>query len=91
MPRVELARVIARVQRHLCAYCHDKSGDSTSGFCDCKYGGEHVGGQSHEDNGCPEMREAFAVINAMTDEEYEKINQRLLRRFQTASKKKGGT
>ena len=88
-PKKELLPVIVKVQRYLCAYCHDKNdGDKTSGFCDCKYGGSHVGHGGHEDNGCPEMREAVAIIGALTDKEYERISNRLLKKWIVKKSKK---
>lgn len=58
----------------------------TSKFCDCKYGGKHVGVYGHEDNGCPEMREAVAIIGALTDKEFDRISNRLVKRFSTKKK-----
>ena len=82
--RKELLPVLIKVQRSLCAYANASDIDKgeTTRFCDCKYGGGHVGhrGDGHEDNGCPEVRLAIAVLGGMTDDEYDIILARLLRK-----------
>jgi hypothetical protein len=56
-------------------------------ICDCKYGYKAADklGSFHpgwsmdrgEQTGCPELRTAIALLNLMTDEEYETIMKRL--------------
>lgn len=53
-------------QRALCSY-------STPHFCDCKYGAmdsnrQLKGFQSHEQTGCPEMRDIIAILGAIPPE-----------------------
>lgn len=48
-------------------------------FCDCKYGYESKGKfnvHHGEHTACPELRCALAVLNKMTDAEYEEIINR---------------
>lgn len=67
----ELVLGLNNVRRGLCAY------GIHAGFCDCKYG---INDDSHkhggEKNGCPEVRMASALINAMTDKEFARICKR---------------
>jgi hypothetical protein len=86
--RVEIRRVLCRVQRYLCDYAFEKDKDEPSGFCDCKYGGGHITSrQGCEDNGCPEVRTAVAVFGALTDAEYKGLFERLERRARRRLKK----
>lgn len=67
----DLVKGLGHVRNRLCVYGVDST------FCDCKYG---ISGDSHkhggEKNGCPEVRMASALINAMTDKEFARICKR---------------
>jgi len=81
--RDELIKVVADVQGHLCSY-HMPGKPEPSGFCDCKYGAKGLvhspdrGPHGGEQTGCPEMREVLAILEAMTDKEFERIQKRRL-------------
>lgn len=76
LSKEELIVALKKIQGKLCAYGPRKEDGSTS-FCDCKYGGTDVGGNSEDGNGCPEMRTAKAIIEALTPFEYEMICGRI--------------
>lgn len=60
-----LVRNLSKISKSVCCYM----GDS----CDCKYlSGESEVGRG-ETTGCPETKLAAAIINGMTDEEYERF------------------
>lgn len=71
--------------RRVCAYMGTT--------CDCKYGIVEFSKTfpkafiNGEQNGCPEMREAIAIIRFMTDDEWAKIERRMLRQAKATYKK----
>lgn len=56
--------------------CYLGGPDWQSRRCDCKYGvgDPHKGGS--EVTGCPELREAYALIDAMTEHEFTRLVKR---------------
>ena len=76
--REELIETLTALQRASCDY--DSKQDDPPGICDCKYGYElkPYGSYHGEKNGCPELRSVVALLNVMTDKEYEKLGKRLL-------------
>lgn len=77
----ELAKNLIKLQRTLCAYdgfpfefvMPRKAPDT----CDCKYGVKNL---TCETNGCPEVRLAQAIIDGMTDSEYKRILNRIMKK-----------
>lgn len=71
-----LINFIYKKQRTSCDYdMYRINPESRSpSFCDCKYGwdGKNFG----EQNGCPEFRLLYKLLNKMTDEEYNNILSR---------------
>jgi len=72
-----IADALLVVQKHQCVY--RREGHPPPKTCDCKYGvtEESIAKPSVENRGCPELRMAAAVIEAMTPNEYEAIVTRL--------------
>lgn len=72
-----IADALLVIQKHQCAY--RREGHPPPKTCDCKYGvtEESIAKPSVENRGCPELRMAAAVIEAMTPNEYEAIVTRL--------------
>lgn len=70
--REEIARALRLIGAEHCVYAG--GWDKAHPFCDCKYGymGDHRGEQS----GCPEIRAAVSVIEAMSDDEWANIARR---------------
>lgn len=68
-----------RVGVFLCSY---SIGPEWAPTCDCKYGMQsdrsarepYYGG---EQTGCPELRDAYRILMAMTDEEYGAVEGRI--------------
>lgn len=72
--RADVAAVLAKIVGHACAYTFDPS--KPAKFCDCKYGGTNVMAKSETGSGCPELRCAIEVLNAMKDWEYARMVKR---------------
>ena len=78
-----ILKAVRAAQRTAC--CYDVFGKSREaiamgppGTCDCKYGGgnlEHRTGG--EETGCPELRDAHAVLEALTSFEFARVQRRL--------------
>lgn len=64
----ELLTNLENLRKSLCCY----EGD----FCDCKYGIYQPSTFGSELNGCPEIRQAMAIINSLTNEEFDDICKR---------------
>lgn len=72
--RKKLLSQIIKIQRMACSYDNMLLAEPTS-FCDCKYGiGEE--GFCGERTGCPKLRNVTRLLEAMTDEEYEKFMEK---------------
>lgn len=91
----ELVEALTKIQRHLCAYDLGPTLRSEGGpasVCDCKYGANYIGSLSEEENGCPEMRWAVAIISAMSKYDMDRIMHRIQkkaqREYQLQSKKR---
>ena len=71
--REEVLRGLEAVGAKQCVYSHGKEWAT---YCDCKYGIDPAGdGQfCGEKNGCPELRSAHRVIEALTDEQFIELN-----------------
>lgn len=78
-PREKMKAAVQRLGERACLYAGKPWPDRT---CDCKYGVEsdtvatervYAGEQS----GCPELRDVFSLLKAMTDEEYDAIQERI--------------
>jgi len=66
--REDLIVNLEKVRSRLCSYVNSEN------FCDCKFGVER--GFS-EGTGCPEVRTAMNILEAMTDEQYGVLVQRI--------------
>jgi len=66
--REDLIENLKKVRSQLCCYVNSES------FCDCKFG---VEGGFLEGTGCPEIRTAMSILEAMTDEQYGVLVQRI--------------
>lgn len=78
--REQIAATLNRVQRLLCAY--DIGPDAPRkppSFCDCKFGGHNVGSKTETGCGCPEVRNAIAILGALTDPEWSRALKRIKR------------
>jgi len=71
LKRTELIETLQKIQVGICAY-------RSKTFCDCKYGADKVGLNSEDGSGCPEMRQTLAIMNEMTDEEYQVVLNRIV-------------
>ena len=71
----ELIEQLHRLQRTLCYHdpYPDRPNEGPPPFCDCKYGADDLDGEC---TGCPEVRMAMWIIDAMTPEEFEEITER---------------
>lgn len=83
--REELHRVIHLLQRHHCCYdMFGKTFGSTNNsqapsMCDCKFG--YNGESPHsEQTGCPELRNVECLLRSMTDAEYQRIMNRVVKK-----------
>lgn len=68
-----LCNSLQMIRKKLCSYSHQP--------CDCKYINDNMKASDicngHENgSGCPEVSMAYAIINAMTDSEFNKICDR---------------
>ena len=79
MPRVDigmLKAVLTELQIQQCASSSLKPRNTPSS-CDCKYGGDNIGAYSRSDyNGCPELRYIVEMLNTMTNEDLDAIENR---------------
>ena len=66
LPQQELIRALRFVRTCVCGYLGNR--------CDCKYGASGSG----EETGCPEIRQAIALVEAMTPAEYDGALDRLV-------------
>lgn len=66
-----VAKVLEKMRKKLCMY-------RSQSRCDCKYTKE-TNRTTGEETGCPELRCAIALLEAMTDAEYEKISFRSMK------------
>lgn len=77
--REEAAACVKRVGVMLCSY---SVGPEWALPCDCKYGTKSDWLASEriycgEQTGCPELRDAYQILTAMTDEEYDAVQARI--------------
>ena len=63
--RNQLTSSLKKISKSVCCYMGDN--------CDCKYLSEDSDVGSGETTGCPETKLAAAILDGMTDEEYEKF------------------
>jgi hypothetical protein len=82
----ELYQFLANLQGAICVY-HREGQPGPSGFCDCKYGANNLAKGTESGNGCPEMRNVLALINIMTDKEFERLCKRLAKTMKRNAKK----
>lgn len=94
--RSKMAEFVHKCQRIFCAYDVfgfgiGKIGDTNltqedlnkrkpPTMCDCKFGATNISGAGERGNGCPEMRCVYAILDNMTDKEFERIIKRINKR-----------
>lgn len=66
--REDLITNLEKARVRLCSYVNSEN------FCDCKFG---VEGGFSEGTGCPEVRTAMSILEAMTDDQYGMLVQRI--------------
>jgi len=64
--RSELLHSLERLRLNICAY-----GGANDGRCDCKYGTSTPA--YGEENGCPELKAAHAIISRMSGKQYREL------------------
>jgi len=87
--REGMVKFINDCQRTVCAYdmygfsngfglSEDERKESKPpSMCDCKFGADQIAGGSESGNGCPEFRCVRAILDTMTDKEFERIIKRM--------------
>jgi len=68
--REDLITNLGKIRSWLCGYVNSEN------FCDCKFGVERGFSES---TGCPEIRTAMSMLEAMTDEQYGALVQQIER------------
>lgn len=68
--RQDMLEVIQRIGQKTCGY-YDPTKSWPANTCDCKYGAN--GGPTGEKTGCPELRIIYAILKALSDEEWVEL------------------